>query len=133
MWRKRRDPRTDLRDTPLTNGSLLDEEKHAAFCFKILRWYFLCHNYRLHSSFFWGTLSKALEKSRIIKLFCIPEWRWLINSCVRVITYVSQLLLALKQCWQSTKMSLISRCFTMLDTTMCSNTLQQMQVKDTDV
>ena len=85
----------------------------------------------LHSSFLWGTLSKALEKSRIIKSFCMPEWRWLVISCVRKINWVSQLLLALKPCWQSTKMSCISRCFTMLDTTIFSSTLQQMQVRDT--
>jgi len=29
-----------------------------------------------------GTLSMALEKSRIIKSFCMPEWRWLVISCV---------------------------------------------------
>ena len=51
----------------------------------------------------------------------------MVISCVRKINWVSQLLLALKPCWQSTKMSWISRCFTMLDTTICSSTLQQMK------
>ena len=97
--------RTDIWGTPLTLCWMTHQELPAAFCciLPILRWYILCHNYQFAEQCLVGTLSKALKKSSIIKSFCKPEWRWLVIQCVREISCVSQHLLDLKPCWQSTK------------------------------
>ena len=78
-----------------------------------------------------GTLSKAFEKYKMIRSCWIPLSSDMASSCFKDKSCVSQLLLARKPCWQSVSMVFRSRCFKILFVSMCSCTIQHIQVRET--
>ena len=78
-----------------------------------------------------GTLSKAFEKYKIIRSCWIPLSSNMASSCFKDKSCVSQLLLARKPCWQSVNMVFRSRCIKILFVSMCSCTIQHIQVRET--
>jgi hypothetical protein len=81
-------------------------------------------------AYLWLTLSNALEKSIMRTSACLPSSKFWITSSMNSISWASHELNLRKPCWKGYSMLYLSACDMMLLTTMCSNILQHIQVKE---